>query len=201
MTPSPNTPNRPPGRPRNTDADPIILEAALELFLERGAQAASVEQIAKRAGVTRATVYRRFPDKTRLLIAAVESAYGSPPAVPEIPDLEFLMTAWATMLADPRQRRLMRRLFSVAEDDPEIARVYQDSLGQGRDDARRAVFERARDRGELPPDTDVALLLDVLTGAAWQHLATRPDTEPPAEVERYLRAVLHQAGYRPSEQE
>ena len=188
---------RGPGRPRNTDADPVILAAALELFLERGAQAASIEQVAKRAGVTRATVYRRFPDKTRLLIAAVESAYGSPPTVPEIPDLDFLVTAWAAVIADPLQRRLMRRLFGVAEDEPELARVYRESLGGGRDDARRAVLERARERGELPPDTDAGLLLDVLTGAAWQHVAAHPDTDTAADVERYLRAVLHQAGHRP----
>ncbi|GIG69969.1 TetR/AcrR family transcriptional regulator [Phytomonospora endophytica] len=155
--------------------------------------AASVEQIAKRAGVTRATVYRRFPDKTRLLIAAVESAYGTPQPVPEIPDLDFLIGAWAAMIAEPRHRRLMRRLLGVAEDEPEPARVYHESLGRGRDDARLAVFEQARERGELPADCDVRVLLDILTGAAWQHLAAHPDTDTPADVKHYLRAVLHQA--------
>lgn len=189
---------RPPGRPRNADADTAILDAALELLIERGAGAASIEQVARRAGVTRATVYRRFPDKTQLLIAAVESAYGNPPPTPEIRDLEHLLTGWAAALADPLQRGLLRRLYGAFDDYPEIADAYEMQFGSRRSDARRAVLERARDNGELPPDTDPAILLDVLTGAVWQHLVTRPDTSTPDDVEQYLRAVLHQAGFTPA---
>ncbi|MFC8799794.1 TetR/AcrR family transcriptional regulator [Promicromonospora sp. NPDC057138] len=192
-----STEPRPPGRPRNADADAAILDAALGLLIERGAEAASIEQVARRAGVTRATVYRRFADKTRLLIAAVESAYGNPPPTPEIRDVEHLLTGWASVLADPRQRRLLRRLYATFEDYPEVADVYQKQLGDQRSDTRMKVFEGARDIGELPPDTDPQVLLDMLTGAGWQHLVTRPDTSTPADVEQYLRAVLHQAGYRP----
>jgi AcrR family transcriptional regulator len=192
------TQTRPPGRPRDTGADTAILEAALELLIERGAASASIEQVARRAGVTRATVYRRFPDKTQLLIAAIESAYGNPPPAPEIRDLEHLLTGWAAALADPRQRRLLRRLYGTFEDYPEIADAYERQLGAQRSDVRREVFERARDNGELPPDTDPQVLLDLLTGAGWQHLITRPDTSTPDDVERYLRAVLHQAGFKPT---
>ncbi len=188
---------RPPGRPRDADADTAILDAALELLIERGAAAASIEQVARRAGVTRATVYRRFPDKTQLLIAAVESTYGNPPPTPEIRDLEHLLTGWAAALADPRQRRLLRRLYGAFEDYPEIAAAYEKQLGSPRSDARTAVFEQARDNGELPPNTDPQVLLDILTGAGWQHLITRPDTSTPDDVEQYLRAVLHQAGFTP----
>jgi AcrR family transcriptional regulator len=67
-----------PGRPRSPEADAAILAAALDLLLERGIAATSIEQVARRAGVTRATVYRRFPDRTQLLIATVEAAYGNP---------------------------------------------------------------------------------------------------------------------------
>ncbi|UJW32136.1 TetR/AcrR family transcriptional regulator [Saccharothrix sp. AJ9571] len=184
------------GRPRSKEADAAILAAGLELFLERGAEAFSIEQVAKRAGVTRATVYRRFPDKTRLLLATIESAYGGPPRKPEIRDLEHLLTAWAQVLADPAQRRLLRRLYGAIEDYPELAAAYQSQFGEARDDARLAVLEQARERGQLPEDTDPAILLDLLTGAGWQHLATRPDTCSAAECERFLRAVCHQAGYR-----
>jgi hypothetical protein len=50
----------------------------------------------------------------------------------------------------------------------------------------------------MPPDTDPQLLLDLLTGAVWQHLIARPDTSTPDDVEQYLRTVLHQAGFRPA---
>ncbi|WP_161780879.1 TetR/AcrR family transcriptional regulator [Amycolatopsis orientalis] len=189
--------NRVAGRPRSREADAAILDAALELLIERGAEATSIEQVARRAGVTRATVYRRFPDKTRLLIATVEAAYGNPPPSPEIHDVEQLLAGWAHVLADPRQRRLLRRLYGAIEDNPELARAYQDQFGRHRDRARRDVLERARDRGQLPADSDPDILLDVLTGAVWQHLAVRPDTGTAGEVEQFLRAVFHQLGYRP----
>ncbi|MCO1660062.1 TetR/AcrR family transcriptional regulator [Pseudonocardia humida] len=191
------TDDRAPGRPRSKEADAAILGAALELLIERGAEATSIEQVARRAGVTRATVYRRFPDKTRLLIATVEAAYGNPPQSPEIRDVEQLVAGWVLVLTDPRQRRLLRRLYGAIEDNPELARAYHDQFGRHRDQARRDVLERARDRGRLPVDSDPDILLDVLTGAVWQHLAVRPDTSTAGEVERFLRAVLHQIGYRP----
>ena len=189
--------DRPPGRPRSREADAAILDAALETLIERGAAATSIEQVARRAGVTRATVYRRFPDKTRLLIATVEATYDAPPRTPEIRDVEHLVAGWAHVLAIPRQRRLLRRLYGAIEDAPELARAYHDLFGRHRDQARRAALERARDRGQLPEYTNVDVLLDMLTGAVWQHLAARPDTSTADEVERFLRAVLHQAGYRP----
>jgi len=192
-----DTEDRAPGRPRSREADAAILDAALDLLIERGAEATSIEQVARRAGVTRATVYRRFPDKVSLLIATVEAAYGDPPPTPEILDVEHLLAGWASVLADPRLRRLLRRLYGAVEDFPEVARAYQGSLGDQRDQARRAVFERARDLGQFPADTDPAVLLDVLTGAGWQHLAVHPDTCTTEDAERFLRAVLHQAGYRP----
>ncbi|WP_327097448.1 TetR/AcrR family transcriptional regulator [Nocardia vinacea] len=173
------------------------MNAALELLIERGAEATSIELVARRAGVTRATVYRRFPDKTRLLIAAIETAYSDPPRTPEIRDIEHFLAGSAYVLANARLRRLLRRLYDAIDDYPELARAYHDLFGQHRDRARKDVFERARDRGQLPADTDPDVLLDLLTGAVWQHLATRPDTSTANEIEQYLRAVLHQAGYRP----
>ncbi|MEU6248641.1 TetR/AcrR family transcriptional regulator [Glycomyces sp. NPDC047010] len=196
-----STADRTPGRPRSMEADAAILQAALDLLIERGAEATSIEQVARQAGVTRATVYRRFPTKSELLIAAVEASYGNPSATPEIRDVEHLLSGWASVLAAPRQRRLLRRLYGAFEDFPEIARAYQDQLGRQRSDVRLEVLERARKRGELPESTEPEILLDMLTGAAWQHLVTRPDTCTPAEAEQYLRAVLRQAGYRPTEKE
>jgi AcrR family transcriptional regulator len=192
-----NVDNRAPGRPRSREADAAILEAALDLLIERGAQATSIEQVARHAGVTRATVYRRFPDKTRLLIATVEAAYGDPPRTPKIRDVEHLLAGWAYALANPRHRRLLRRLYGAIEDYPELAQAYHDLFGRHRDRARREVLERACDRGQLPADTDLDILLDLLTGAVWQHLAVHPDTSTAADIEQFLRAVLHQGGYRP----
>lgn len=188
---------RAPGRPRSTQADVAILDAALDLLIERGVSETSIEQVAQRAGVTRATIYRRFPDRVQLLVAAVERAYGNPPAIPVIDDLEHLLDGWAHVLSQPRQRRLVRRLYSSTDDYPELGRTFENSLQGPRDEARRDVLRRAREAGQLPPDADVHVILQILTGAVWHHLAAYPDTTPEREVRRYLTAVLRQVGYRP----
>jgi AcrR family transcriptional regulator len=189
--------DRSPGRPRSEEADAAILSSALELFVERGAEAVSIEQVARKAGVTRATVYRRFADKTELLIAAVEASYGNPALKPEIRDLDQLITGWAHVLADPNRRRLLRRLYAAIDNMPELAQAYRTDYGDARDGTRRSILEQAREQGLLPDDSAIDVLLDLLTGAVWQHLASRPDTVTAAEVEQYLRAVLRQAGHRP----
>jgi AcrR family transcriptional regulator len=188
---------RGPGRPRSTEVDAAIREAALALLIERGVWATSIEQVAQRAGVTRASVYRRFRGKTELLIAAVESAYGDPPKSPEIRDVEHMLDGWAQVLSRTRLRVLLRRLYGAIDDFPELERAYRNTFGQHRDRARLAVLEQARDRGELPPEADVDIILQVLTGAVWYHLAVHPDTSSPQDVKQFLLATLKQVGYRP----
>jgi AcrR family transcriptional regulator len=181
---------------RVTSAGRSLFKGQTRMRAPSRASSRAGSTVARRAGVTRATVYRRFPNKTRLLIATVEAAYGNPPRTPEIRDVEHLRAGWASILANPRQRRLLRRLYGAFEDYPELARAYQGLFGQQRDQARRDVIERARDRGQLRAGTDLDVLLDLLTGAVWQHLTAYPDTCTADDVEQFLRAVLHQAGYR-----
>ena len=188
---------RSPGRPRSEEADAAILGAALDLLIERGVAATSIEAVAQRAGVTRATVYRRFPNKVQLLIAAVEGGYGNPPRTPEIRDIEHMVTGWAQVLSDSRVRRLLRRLYGSIDDYPALGQAYRTSFQGPREQARKAVLERARDGGQLPPDADVDIILQVLTGAVWHHLAAYPDTTSPPDIKRFLKAVLRQTGYRP----
>lgn len=68
---------RPPGRPRSVEADAAIHRATLELVTEYGCDAATLDAIAERAGVGRATIYRRYQNKDKLLAAALESVIGT----------------------------------------------------------------------------------------------------------------------------
>ncbi|GAA4228221.1 AcrR family transcriptional regulator [Streptosporangium album] len=116
-------PARRPGRPRSREADTAILGAALDLLLERGAAQTSIEQVAQRAGVTRATVYRRFADKTALLVQAIESSHTDhEPSALDWPDVERMLTDWTGYLSRPRNRRMLRRLHGAADDYPELIR-------------------------------------------------------------------------------
>ncbi|MFI9228457.1 TetR/AcrR family transcriptional regulator [Streptomyces rimosus] len=188
-------PTKPPGRPRSQEADEAILAAALDLLIERGAGHTSIEQVARRAKVTRATVYRRFPTLTDLLVRAVEWEYRDVnSAAMDWPDLDSMVTAWAQHLSTPRARRLMRRLYSTVDDLPELLRAYHRAHGSHHSLAVRTTLQRARAAGQLPPDSDPDILQQLLSGAALQHLAAHPDTTGAQEVKAYFLAVLGQAG-------
>ena len=70
-----------PGRPRSESADRAILRAALEVFVDRGIDAASIEEIAERAGVARTTLYRRWSSKEEIIARAIAETRGNPERV------------------------------------------------------------------------------------------------------------------------
>ncbi|WP_199930803.1 TetR/AcrR family transcriptional regulator [Streptomyces sp. CB02923] len=194
-TPAPGPSLKSPGRPRSREADEAILAAALELLIERGVGWASIEQVARRAGVTRATVYRRFPTLTDLLVSAVEWEYRDvDPGSMDWPDIDSMVTAWAEHLGTPRARRLIRRLYGTVDDLPELLHAYHKAHGSHRGLAVRTTLERARAAGQLPPHSDPEILQHMLSGAALQHLAAHPDTTGAQEVKTYFLAVLEQVG-------
>ncbi|MDA2813519.1 TetR/AcrR family transcriptional regulator [Nocardiopsis sp. RSe5-2] len=185
-----------PGRPRSSEADAAILDAALDLLIEHGVDGTSVEQVAKRAGVTRATVYRRHPDKTRMLVAAITRAQGDPADLPECDGAEQLLSYWAQALADPRLRLLTLRLMTAVYDHPELGRAYMSANVERRDAWVRAALERDHARGAFPEGTDLQVVQRILTGAVADHLTTHPGPAPAEEIERLLLDVLRQTGYR-----
>ncbi|MEU7894022.1 TetR/AcrR family transcriptional regulator [Nonomuraea sp. NPDC049152] len=190
---------RAPGRPRSQEVDAAILAAALDLLIEYGASQTSIEQVAQRAGVTRATVYRRFADKTALLVQAIESVHQDhEPGAIDWPSVDAMLTDWARYLSDPRNRRMLRRLYGAADDYPELLKAYRDQNGLRRAAAEHATLAAALDSGQLPRDTDLGILQQVLNGSILQHLGSRPDTDSMADIKAYFDAVLRQVGYRPS---
>ncbi len=188
---------RGPGRPRSVEADQAILGAAVELLLERGVGQVSVEQVARRAGVTRATVYRRFSDLTALLVAAVEWEYRVADAeAGEWPDVEAMVASWAAQLATARDRKLMRRLYASVDDYPELLQAYAQVRGRQGVDAVRATFERAQQAGELPAHVDPVVLQQMLGGAALLYVSVFPDDSGEDAIKAYFTAALNQVGYQ-----
>jgi AcrR family transcriptional regulator len=155
--------------------------------------------VAQRAGVTRPTVYRRYPDKTRLLLAALQSAVRVPDELPECDSVEEMLSLWAQGLGGPDAapvRRLLRRLMTGLHDHSELHQAYREASIDRRERWIRSVLERARDRGEFPADADLSIVADILTGAIAHQLLTRPDTDTVRQVEDYFLKVLHHTCYR-----
>ncbi|MGH6856995.1 MAG: TetR/AcrR family transcriptional regulator [Methylocella sp.] len=192
---------RSPGRPRNADVDAAILDAALDLLIEHGVEGTTIEQVAKRAGVTRPTVYRRFPDKNQMLVAAIHMAHVGRQGLPELPqcwDVEQMLSLWAQVLCEPRRRGLMRRLMTSLPDYPDLREAYWIASLKQRNEWIQVVLDQGRDRGDFPSDADLEIIQQILTGAVATHLTTFPDTSTKAEIEAYLVAVLRQTCYRRS---
>jgi AcrR family transcriptional regulator len=185
---------RRPGRPRSEQAHRAILRAALELALEGGLVRMTIEGVAARAGVGKATVYRRWDTKHALMADALRSIAAEIRA-PDTGTLrgDFLgLAAQAIQGNAPGALRLMPRLMSEAAEDPELLAVCRAVLVDPRRAELRAVLRRGVQRGELRTDTDLELAIDGLIGPiVYRVLITGGDpAQLPGLAERVFDQVI-----------
>lgn len=192
-----------PGRPRDPAADAAILRAALDQLIDRGVEHTSMENVAKRAGVAKMTVYRRWPSKEELLADAIEAAREDIPnasvdtyPAADLPQtIERLLPRWGAVLAEPRFRALTVRLLGAGSSHPSLLAAYWHHHVLPRRERAARTLEAAIEAGILAPDTDIEVLLDMLTGAVIHNLLLNPTPREPAEISDYLRRLLGQAGF------
>ena len=155
------------GRPREERADRAILAAALELMAEHGVRDLRMDDVADRARVGKATIYRRYRSKDDLVSAAV-AALVSEIAVPDTGstrvDLFELMRNAVELYQGSVEAGVMPGLVDAMSRDPELARTVRDGFLAKRRSALRAVLARGVERGDLRADLDTDLALDVLGG-------------------------------------
>jgi AcrR family transcriptional regulator len=159
---------RRPGRPRSEQAEQAIIDAALELFGERGVEGVCVEAVAARAGVGKATIYRRWSSKEELLMAALGSM-KSPMSDPDTgnvrDDLIALLSILIRDVADPRFIRQFAMLHGEGEAYPRILARYTETVTEPRRQVIRTVLHRGMERAELRADLDSDIWMLALTGA------------------------------------
>jgi AcrR family transcriptional regulator len=155
---------------RSTRSHRAILAATTQLLGECGYTALTIEGVAARAGVGKATVYRWWPSKGALVIEALSST-ASTPAVTETGDLRRdLLTAVRAVVhtfARSPEGAVIPALAADLMRDPAMAEQFRDQMIRPRRSAVVEILRRAADRGELPPDADIELLLDVYAGAVF----------------------------------
>ena len=157
-----------PGRPRSEQADQAIIDAALELFAERGVDGLALEGVAARAGVGKATIYRRWSSKEDLLIAAIGSIrtpLPEPRGESVRDDLIALLEVLVRDVSDPRHMRQFAMLHGEADDYPRLLERYRETVVEPRRDVFRQVLRRGAATGELRRDVDVEIAMLALTGA------------------------------------
>jgi AcrR family transcriptional regulator len=156
------------GRPRSEHADRAIIEAALDVFAESGAEGLCIEKVAAKAGVGKATIYRRWPGKEDLLLdalAALKLPLPDPKGESVRDDLVLLLDAIRSEAVDPRQVRQFALLLGEGDRYPRLLDRYVEAVVEPRRDVFRAVLRRGMATGELREETNIELAVDLLTGA------------------------------------
>jgi AcrR family transcriptional regulator len=165
----------PRGRPRSEKAHKAVLDAAAELLLDRGLSAVSMDAVAERAGVSKATIYRWWPTKETLALDALFTEWAAASPYPRDTgtlrgDLLALLRPWARLASSRPYGRVIAALLTEAQTDPAFAAEYRHRVVEPRRDQARVIFRRAIERGEIPPDTKIEVALDLLYGPLYHRL-------------------------------
>jgi AcrR family transcriptional regulator len=159
-----------PATRRSARAHAAILTATTEMLAEAGYSALTIEGVAARAGVGKATVYRWWPTKGALVIEAMSVALPAP-AQADTGDLRRdLLTAVRRVVhtfARTPEGAVIPALAADLLSDPPLAEQFRRQIIRPRRSAVVEVLLRATARGDLPPDVDTDLLLDVYAGAVF----------------------------------
>src|SRR6516162_10095620 len=178
--PAAREPARRPGRPRSERAEQAILDATVEAIGECGVDGVRCEDVAARAGVGKATLYRRWPGKEDLLIAAfasLKTPLPQPRGESVRDDLIAMVEVMAADVQDPRHARQFALLHGEGERYPRLMARYKEQVVEPRRELIRSVLRRGAGNGELRPDTDVEIAMLTLTGAVMAR--DKHDSTPP----------------------
>lgn len=184
---------RRPGRPRSERAEQAILDATLEAIAERGVDGVGCEDVAARAGVGKATLYRRWPGKEDLLIAAfasLKSPLPEPRGESAREDLIAMLSVMATDADDPRYARQFALLHDEGQRYPRLVRRYKEQIVEPRRELIRSVLRRGVATGELREDTDVEIAMLALTGAVMARGKHDPGPAEPCFATRVVDELL-----------
>jgi AcrR family transcriptional regulator len=188
------------GRPRSTEVDHAIADATLALLAEEGWAGLTMSGVAHRAGVSTATLYRRFSSKDDLVCAAVTTSYDARPNV-DHGSLEADLRAKLDELVE-RVRgdggRMVQGVIGEAARNPRLAEILRRTVfSTGRGDLRR-IIERAVDRGEIPLPEDMSIAVNLVAGPLFHRLLLTGEPVTARVVDRLLPMLLAALGAPPA---
>ena len=184
---------RRPGRPRSERAEQAILDAAIEAVAENGIDGVHCEDVAARAGVGKATLYRRWPGKEDLLIAAfaaMKRPMPEPRGESVRDDLIALLTVIAADADDPRYAQQYALLHGAGERYPRLVARYREKVVEPRRELVRSVLRRGIETGELRSGIDVEVAMLLLTGAVMARGKHDPTPAAPGFVDQAVDELL-----------
>src|SRR5271165_1454399 len=188
-----NGAKRLPGRPRSEHARQAILRSTLKLLQHTGFPELTIEAIAADAGVGKATVYRWWPNKGALVVDAfADSAVHQlhfPDTGSVFQDMSLQMSQFLGILRT-RRGRIVAELLGAGQSNPELLEAFRERFLRPRRQEAYKTLRRGIDRGELPRNLDLDLVLDILYGAIYMRFLIRHDELSESYVKAICRTVL-----------
>ena len=134
-----------------------------------------MDAVAERAGVSKATIYRWWPAKESLALDALFTEWSAvQPAIRDTGslrgDLLSLIQPWARLVSSRPYGAVVAQLIAAAQADPAFAAEYRERFIVPRRASARAAFQRAEERGEIPPGTRIEVALDLVYGPIYHRL-------------------------------
>ncbi|GIH18440.1 TetR/AcrR family transcriptional regulator [Rugosimonospora africana] len=177
---------------RGAGARQRVLQAALQVLHDDGPPGFTMEAVARRAGASKATLYRHWSTSGALMVDAMDATF-QPFPVPDTgrveTDVAQLLNAFVAVLEHTPFPRLLAAFMDAAERDPALAELHAD-LTRRRREPVLAVLTRARDRGQLSAELDLELVTDLLTAPFFYHRFVAHRPIPPGLVDHVIAHVL-----------
>jgi AcrR family transcriptional regulator len=204
------SPVREPEAPEGAARSPVqrgerarerVLRAALQVVADEGLSGFTMEAVARRAGASKATVYRHWSSRGALLIDAMNLGFQPfpLPATGQLrTDLIELLSRLQAVLCGQPFPRLIAAFIDGAERDPVLGNLHAE-LTERRREASRQVLALARQRGEIPPTTDFELVIDLLAGPLFCRRFITHQAIPEDYASTVVDLVLAAIGHTPPE--
>jgi len=189
---------RPPGRPRSEQARQAILRTTLKILGKNGFSDFKIEEVAARASVGKATVYRWWPNKGALIADAFASSTTRKLRFPDTGSVYADMSQQMRQLIKvfrSRRGRIVSAILAAGQSDKDLIEAFRERFLWPRRREAYATLRRGIERGELRRDLDPDLLLDSLYGPIYMRFLIQHDRLTPEFVDRLCALVL--AGVRP----
>ncbi|MNS29475.1 Fatty acid metabolism regulator protein [compost metagenome] len=166
------------GRPRNVETQSSILSASYELLLESGFGAVTVEKIAERAKVSKATIYKWWPNKAAVVMDGFLSAAAARLPVPDTGSIFQDILEHATNMArfmTSREGSILLEIIGEGQVDSALAEAFRTRYIQPRRLEVRDIMDRGLQRGELKKNLNIALYTDLIYGPIFYRLLVTGD--------------------------
>ncbi|MBT9494501.1 MAG: TetR/AcrR family transcriptional regulator [Paucibacter sp.] len=186
---------RPRGRPRSMTAHAAILQAARELMALFGPAGVTMEAVAARAGVGKPTVYRWWPDRHAVAMAALMDAQPQAPADKSAPAQSLAASLTQQMLTivatfSSANGRNLASLVAASDPHTELSKAFRNHFVLARREEGRVLLQAALQRGELRADLGLDVTLDLLYGPLFFRLLLGHAPLDATFVEQLLAQLL-----------